>query len=51
MSMIRWEPFDEMMSMRESMDRLFEDFFSRRPRTSGPLVSRTSRRRCAVGRR
>lgn len=38
MSMIRWEPFDEMMSMRESMDRLFEDFFSRRPRTSGPLV-------------
>jgi HSP20 family protein len=36
--MIRWEPFDEMMSMRESMDRLFEDFFSRRPRTSGPLV-------------
>ncbi|OFX33621.1 MAG: hypothetical protein A2Z07_04415 [Armatimonadetes bacterium RBG_16_67_12] len=38
MSMIRWEPFDEMMSMRESMDRLFEDFFSRRPRTAGPLV-------------
>lgn len=38
MSMIRWEPFDEMMSMRESMDRLFEDFFGRRPRTSGPLV-------------
>jgi HSP20 family protein len=38
MSMIRWEPFDEMMSIRESMDRLFEDFFSRRPRTAGPLV-------------
>lgn len=38
MSMIRWEPFDEMMSMRESMDRLFEDFFSRRPRAVGPLV-------------
>ena len=38
MSMIRWEPFDEMMSMRESMDRLFEDFFSRRPRQAGPLV-------------
>ncbi|MGQ0570136.1 MAG: Hsp20/alpha crystallin family protein [Armatimonadota bacterium] len=38
MSIIRWEPFDEMMSMRESMDRLFEDFFTRRPRTSGPLV-------------
>jgi HSP20 family protein len=38
MSMIRWEPFDEMMSIRESMDRLFEDFFSRRPRQAGPLV-------------
>lgn len=38
MSMIRWDPFDEIMSMRESMDRLFEDFFSRRPRTQGPLV-------------
>jgi HSP20 family protein len=38
MSIIRWDPFDEIMSMRESMDRLFEDFFSRRPRTAGPLV-------------
>jgi HSP20 family protein len=38
MSIIRWEPFDEMMSMRESMDRLFEDFFTRRPRSAGPLV-------------
>lgn len=38
MSIIRWEPFDEMMSMRESMNRLFEDFFARRPRTAGPLV-------------
>lgn len=38
MSIIRWEPFDEMMSMRESMDRLFEDFFTRRPRTAAPLV-------------
>ncbi len=38
MNIIRWEPFDEMMSMRESMDRLFEDFFSRRPRATVPLV-------------
>lgn len=38
MSIIRWDPFDEIMSMRESMDRLFEDFFSRRPRQAGPLV-------------
>ncbi|MDR7545519.1 MAG: Hsp20/alpha crystallin family protein [Armatimonadota bacterium] len=38
MSIIRWDPFDEIMSMRESMDRLFEDFFTRRPRQAGPLV-------------
>ncbi len=38
MSMIRWEPFDEMMSIRESMERLFDEFFTRRPRMSGPLV-------------
>jgi len=38
MSIIRWDPFDEIMTMRESMDRLFEDFFTRRPRTAGPLV-------------
>jgi HSP20 family protein len=38
MSIIRWGPLDEIMSMRESMDRLFEDFFARRPRTQGPLV-------------
>lgn len=38
MSIIRWDPFDEIMSMRESMDRLFEDFFTRRPRAAGPLV-------------
>lgn len=38
MSIIRWEPFDEMMTLRESMDRLFEDFFTRRPRAAAPLV-------------
>ncbi len=38
MSIIRWEPFDEMMSLRESMDRLFGDFFTRRPRGAAPLV-------------
>jgi len=27
MSMIRWEPFREMMSLRQAMDRLFEDSF------------------------
>jgi HSP20 family protein len=38
MSIIRWDPFDEIMSTREAMDRLFEDFFSRRPRQAGPMV-------------
>jgi HSP20 family protein len=32
MSIMRWDPFDDLMSLRESMDRLFEDFFTtRRP--------------------
>ena len=29
MSLIRWEPFREMMSLRQAMDRLFEDSFIR----------------------
>lgn len=29
MSMIRWDPFREMMSLRQAMDRLFEDSFVR----------------------
>lgn len=29
MVMIRWEPFREMMSLRNAMDRLFEDSFIR----------------------
>lgn len=29
MAMIRWEPFREMMSLRNAMDRLFEDSFVR----------------------
>ncbi|HIE16643.1 MAG TPA: Hsp20/alpha crystallin family protein [Dehalococcoidia bacterium] len=28
-SMIRWEPFREMVSLREAMDKLFEDSFVR----------------------
>lgn len=33
MSMTRWDPFAEMMSLREAMDRLFEESFTlgRRP--------------------
>jgi len=29
MTMMRWEPFREMMSLRQAMDRLFEDSFVR----------------------
>ena len=32
MSMSRWEPFKEMMTLRQAMDRLFEDSFVRAPR-------------------
>jgi HSP20 family protein len=31
MSLIRWDPFDDLVSLRESMDKLFEEFFTRRP--------------------
>lgn len=31
MSMSRWEPFKEMMTLRQAMDRLFEDSFVRSP--------------------
>ena len=27
MSMIRWQPFNELVSLRQAMDRLFEDSF------------------------
>jgi len=32
--LIRWNPVREMMSMRDMMDRAFEDFFSRTPMTT-----------------
>jgi HSP20 family protein len=32
MSIVRWEPFREMTSLRDAMDRLFEDSFVRAPR-------------------
>jgi HSP20 family protein len=34
-NLVRWEPFREMMSLRQAMDRLFEDSFVRLPRLSG----------------
>jgi len=39
MSLIRWDPFDDLASLRESMDKLFEEFFTRRPdRGRAPVV-------------
>ncbi len=40
MSIRRWDPFDELTSLRESMERLFDDFFTtRRPgRTLAPAL-------------
>jgi len=35
MSMIRWEPFKELMSLRQAMDRLFEESFVRPSRLLG----------------
>jgi len=29
MTMMRWEPFREMITLRQAMDRLFEDSFVR----------------------
>ncbi len=40
MSISRWEPFKEMMTLREAMDRLFEDSFVR-PVRAGTLESRS----------
>ncbi len=38
MSLIRWDPFDDLASLRESMDKLFEEFTTRRPRAATPAV-------------
>ncbi len=38
MSVIRWDPFDDMIPLRESIDKLFEEFTTRRPRTAVPAV-------------
>ena len=41
-NLVRWEPFGDLVSLREAMDRLFEESFVR-PRTglSAPLAERT----------
>ena len=41
MSMMRWEPFRDLMTLREAMNRLFEDSFVRTgPRWAAPGESR-----------
>src|SRR5881409_2486301 len=56
MSIIRWDPFDDLASLRESMDKLLEDFFTRRPRGEAvkevlkQLVHRLAQRREVVKR-
>ena len=34
-SMVRWEPFSDLISLRDAMNRLFEDSFVRPSRTGG----------------
>jgi HSP20 family protein len=38
MSLIRWDPFDDLASLRESMDKLFDELFTRRPRGQAELA-------------
>jgi HSP20 family protein len=42
MSLQRWEPFKDLMTLREAMDRLFEDSFVR----TGPRWATTGERGC-----
>lgn len=42
MTISRWEPFRDLMTLREAMDRLFEDSFVR----TGPRWQVTGERRC-----
>jgi len=34
MSVVRWRPFEDMLTLREAMDRLFEDSYVRPARTA-----------------
>jgi len=38
MSVNRWNPVQEMMTLRDAMDRLFQESFVRMPRTNGGTV-------------
>ena len=39
MSISRWEPFGELISLRDAMDRLFEESFIRPGRATGRVAS------------
>ena len=39
-NIVRWEPFRDLVSLREAMDRLFEESYVR-PRTARPVLTRT----------
>jgi len=42
MSMIRWEPFRDLIELRDAMDRMFEDSYMR----SGQRYSQAGELRC-----
>jgi HSP20 family protein len=37
-NLIRWEPFRDMITLREAMDHLFDEAFTRRTSIGGPAV-------------
>ena len=39
---VRWEPFNERVSLRDAVNRLFEDSFIQPGRGRGPLTAATS---------
>ncbi len=39
MKIMRWDPFDEMGTLSRSMERLFDDFFTRRPDREPALLA------------
>ena len=45
MSLTRWEPFKDLMTLREAMDRLFEDSYVR----TGPRWAATTEGGCDLG--
>ncbi len=38
MNIVRWDPFEDMVTLRRSMDRLLDEALSRRPTRNGTLA-------------